>query len=234
MKVFTAKQTREEYLSTQIARSEAKFEYCKVSIKDPLKYCRLLAQDLSAPGRGALQGPILCLGTRNGREVDLFRSAFFGSRWENRLLEVLEARKRGFNSRLSFLQVRGRSRVGELGAKAVIGVEINPRAARPDIWIGSFDQMPSPWTGVFQVVYSNSFDQSQDPEKTAAEWNRITAPGGYLILGFNEEDEPTYHDPVGRISLNDIRRLFPGELIYYQRNGSHNGYSEAVIRRSRP
>ena len=233
MKVYDSKQTRDEYVSTQIARSEAKFEYCKVSIKDSLKYRRLLSKDLNSQCGVTLRGPVLCLGTRNGRAVDLFRLAFFGSTFENRLLELLEGRRWGFNSRLSFMQKHGRSRVEELGPKAVIGVEINPRAVRSDIWIGSFDQMPSAWTGVFKVVYSNAFDQSQDPERTAAEWNRVTASAGYLIIGFNEEDEPSLHDPVGQISLDDVRRLFQGDLIYYQQRGSHNDYSEAVIRRFR-
>ena len=96
MKLFNAKQTRDEYLSTQIFRSEAKFEYCKVSIKDSLKYCRLLTRDFYTRGQAAFEGPILCLGTRNGREVDLFRSAFFGSRWVSLLLELLEARRQGY------------------------------------------------------------------------------------------------------------------------------------------
>ncbi|MBW1712932.1 MAG: hypothetical protein JRJ59_07280 [Deltaproteobacteria bacterium] len=176
-------------------------------------------------------GPVLCLGTRNGREVDLFRLEFFGGRPAAWAAKVLEVKNASFRSRLPWLEARGRSQVEDLGSQSVIGVELNPQAARSDIWLGSFDQMPPEWTGRFKVVYSNSFDQSQDPGRTAAEWLRVTAPGGYLILAFTAGAEPSLTDPVGQLSLDDLQGLFPGELIFFHHWGSANGYSEAVIRR---
>jgi hypothetical protein len=41
------------------------------------------------------------------------------------------------------------------------------------------------------------------------------------------------HDPIGGINLDDIRNLFPGELIYFSEFGSRNGYSEVIIKCSK-
>jgi hypothetical protein len=217
--------SRESYIQTQIDRSNVKFHFCKVSIDDVEKYARLIAPRQSQPG------PIACLGTRNGREVDLFRVGFFGSAARRATTSFFERQTHSFRSAFPPVEALGRSRAQELGAKSVIGVEINPRAARSDIHVGSFDEMPAEWSGKFGVVFSNSFDQSQDPYRTAAEWKRILRPGGFLIFCFAEEDEPTVTDPVGAIRLKDVMDLFGGRLVYFADKGSKNGYTEAILQR---
>lgn len=227
MKLFPTPQTRDEYIETQIERSERKFRYCKVSIHDAKKY-----RDLITGGGGAtsgLPGPVLCLGTRNGREVDIFRTQWFSAPWLAALTRLVEDDSMSFRSRIPILESFGRSRVGALTATSVIGVELNPRAARQDVWIGSFDDMPAHWAGRFGVVYSNAFDQSQNPEATAAEWKRVLRPGGYLIFCYTKDVEPTVSDRVGGLSLPDVLQLFGGRTVSSSDRGSRNGYSEVVL-----
>lgn len=78
-------------------------------------------------------------------------------------------------------------------------------------------------------MFSNSFDQSQDPHRTAEEWRRVARPGAYLIFCYPQA-EPSATDPVGDLHLGDVVKLFPGELIYFYDRGSRRGYSEAIVR----
>ena len=75
-------ETRGDYLTTQITASAGKADYCKVSYRDVQRYVDIIGMDKhrrrEAPGS---TGPTLCLGVRNGREVDLFRIAQSGSRF---------------------------------------------------------------------------------------------------------------------------------------------------------
>ena len=227
MKLFPTPQTRDEYLNTQIQRSENKFGYCKVSVDDVVKYRRLVERASGAPAVRC--GPVLCLGTRNGREVDLFRTAWFGHPVVSAAARTCEVHSPSFRSRLPFLESLGRSTIASLASRSVLGVELNPRAARRDVWIGSFDDMPATWAGVFGVVYSNAFDQSQDPHRTAAEWRRIIRPGGFLIFCYTVGVEPTASDRVGGLTLPDVLTLFGGRLIYAHDRGSRNGYCEVIV-----
>jgi len=98
------------------------------------------------------------------------------------------------------------------------------------VFIGSFDNLPQEWERVVDVIYSNSFDHSQDPYRTAKQWCRVAKKNALLILAINHDQNTSFHDPVGKLSLEDILDLFPGELVYYQNRGSRCGYSEIVIR----
>ncbi|MCI0437675.1 MAG: class I SAM-dependent methyltransferase [Chloroflexi bacterium] len=230
MKLFPGVQPRQEYLDTQKRRSDDKFSYCKVSVHDVIKYRNIIMNDMRKLDSNSGIGPILCLGTRNGREVDLFRVQFFGLQPMRQAVKLFERQRESFKSILSQVESVGRSDLNSITYKSVFGVEINPRAARSDVWIGSFDEMPHEWENTFGVLYSNSFDQSQDPHRTAREWTRVTRKGGYIIVGFSEGIEPTSTDPVGDLHIKDIAELFDGELIYFQSRGSLNNYSEVIIR----
>lgn len=197
-----ARQDRDAYLRTQVARSDAKFDYCKVALADVLRY-RARLPDAT--------GPVLCLGTRNGREVDLFRIAFF---WPH-LLHPLLLRH----------PTLGRSQWERLGPRSGVGVEINPRGGRQDVWVGSFDAMPSAWGRRFGVAFSNSFDQSLDPVATASEWRRVMRPGGVMILCYAPGAAPTESDPVGDLTDADLLALFdPCRLLWAGRSAC--GYRE--------
>ena len=54
---------------------------------------------------------------------------------------------------------------------------MNPDAKRYDTWIDSFDKSSSEWSNKFLILYSNSFDQSQEPILTADEWKRALQGG---------------------------------------------------------
>jgi len=230
MKVFTGRQTRREYEDTQIARSRSKFRYCKVSVHDVLRYRAVLLRDRALRRETGGLGPVLCLGTRSGREIDLFRVGLFAGPLRRRAAALAEVKRNSYLSLAPPVEVVGRSDAGRLGPDSAIGVEINPDAARRDVRIGSFDELPAEWTGRFGVVFSNSFDQSQDPHRTAAEWQRVIRPGGYLIACFAPAAQPNAHDPVGHLSLTDLHALFGGDLVFFHHHGSRKGYSEVILR----
>jgi hypothetical protein len=201
-----------------------------VSAHDVQKYRSVLLREVeSSRSGGPLTGPVVCLGTRNGREVDLFRTQWSGKWLWREAVRWLERRTHSFVSWIPLVESAYRSDVGALTEASVVGVEVNPRGARRDVWIGSFDKMPSEWDRTFGVIYSNAFDQTSTPERTAREWKRVLRPGGFLIFCFTNDEEPTLNDPVGGLCLNDVQALFNGRLVYYSDRGSRNGYSEAII-----
>jgi hypothetical protein len=221
MKVLDTGESEAEYLKTQITRSKGKYGFCKVSYSHVRRWKGVMERS-GAP----LEGPILCLGTRNGREVDLFRAVWRSGTMLTLLVGLLEVQRAGWRSLLPVVESIGRSRTEAINDDSVIGVEVNPDAGRQDTWIGSFDHMPAEWGSRFGILYSNSFDQSQDPRRTATEWLRTMKDRAILILGFGDA-EPTATDPVGDLSLSDLLELFPGELIYFHRNGS--SYHDVII-----
>ncbi len=163
---------RKKYFKIQIERSKVKYEYCKVSIKDVILFKKIIKPSIG------IDGPILCLGTRNGREIDLFRNIWFGNRIRNYFIKIIERKHLGYASLIPLLEKSFRSNVNKLNKSSVVGVEINPDASRQDTLIGSFDELPKNWQNKFSILYSNSFDQSQDPYKTAKEWLRVIKKKG--------------------------------------------------------
>ena len=127
----------------------------------------------------------MCLGTRNGRELDIFRNLFFGGRLKSQLMKLSE-RGACFFLAGFFLESWGKSSIENIGETSVIGVEINPDGKRRDVLICSFDEMPAEWAGKFKIVYSNTLDHAPNPLKAAKEWYRVLASGGHMILGFRE------------------------------------------------
>ncbi|HOY08568.1 MAG TPA: methyltransferase domain-containing protein [Candidatus Omnitrophota bacterium] len=185
MRVFDEKQTREQYLETQIQHSRKKFAFCKVSVACVKHWKKVITRcERNTP----VKGPI-------------------------RLIETV-----------------GMSCIEHIVPGSVVGVEINPDGKRRDVLTASFDELPPEWTGIFQIVYSNSLDHAQDPYRAAKEWYRVLADGGYLILGSpGEKIAPSHVGVVGNIGLRDIMNLFPGELIYYNKFG--NAFPDAIIRK---
>jgi len=229
MDIYSCGQKREEYINVQINRSKSKFSFCKVFFEDVEKYYQILLKDAEV-NAAQLTGPILCLGTRSGREIDLFRGKFFNHTVSGRLIKLLEAAKCRNSFLLKFIESVNRSDLSDITENSVIGVEVNPEAVRQDTWIGSFDEMPKSWENKFNIVYSNSFDHSYDVNKTVKEWKRVIRPGGYLILGSAKESTPSATDRVANISLNDILNLFGSGLIFFQQSGSVLGYTETIIK----
>ena len=221
MEIFKTKLNREKYIEVQIERSKKKYDFCKVSINHVINYYKVINNQ-----KNNIKN-ILCLGSRHGREVDLFRAVFF-NRFLLPFIKIFEIKKRGYNSLLPFIE-KIKMHDKKNMEKGTFGVELNPQNNRKDHFNCSFDEMPNEFTNKFQIIYSNSFDQSQDPTKTANEWYRCLSKGGYLIIAFRPDAEPSIADPVGRLSINDILKSFPGELIYF--NKPQLNYSEIIIKK---
>ena len=226
MEVYLNRQNRQDYFKTQIEASRRKFNYCKVSVACVERFREVISRS----SQGGIKGPILCLGTRNGREVDIFRKIFFANRWNRWMARLLEKHEYCSSSRLPLIESLGRSRLVEIDEKSVVGVEINTDGKRRDVLICSFDELPQEWEKKFKIIYSNTLDHAYDPYLAAKEWYRVLSPGGYIILGYAEEErEASLLDPVGNVTLEDLRSLFPGELIYFNRFG--NALGDVIIKK---
>ena len=143
---------------------------------------------------------------------------------------MLETRSYGFTYYVSHIESFGKSDINNIDNESVIGVELNPDGKRKDVLTASFDELPAEWTNKFKIIYANTLDHAQDPFKASKEWNRVVRPGGYIILGNGGTSQPTQIGCVGNITLEDIRRLFPGDLIYYNKYG--NRYEDIIIKKS--
>lgn len=226
---------RQDYLSAQIARSRDKFGYCKVFYGDVLRYKQMLQADLTRQGRtlGDVRS-ILCLGVRSGVENDIFRSVFFGPLMRipsfQRKVVKSDRTKYAFDKlRLARFAQFGTASLNDLRVR---GVELNPDAVRPDVTIASFDELPQEWSGKFDLVFSNSFDHSQDPNRTIQEWKRVAAPGAYLLIAFPPGNTPTPTDPLGDLSLQKIDEFVETEVVFASETLNLSGYHEICFRLS--
>ncbi|MDD5594681.1 MAG: methyltransferase domain-containing protein [Candidatus Omnitrophica bacterium] len=220
---------RTKYIKTQIERSRKKFSYCKVSMKDILRYIRIIKEHRF----NEEIGPVVCMGTRNGREVDLFRIALNSPRPWSKIIQALESGKPYPHSLLPCVEgMTGRSSVTDIKENAVVGAEINPDARRKDIFIGSFDELPEKWSGRFSVLFSNSFDHSMDPQRTVKEWLRVIKPGGMLIILWGEA-ESTEADPLGNITEEYLTGLFKLRKLEISGSQSVCGYKELFLVKDR-
>lgn len=230
MRIHDTKQSRQGYLQIQIERSQKKFKFCKVSIRDTIKYVSIMCKYSILNDTNKNSFRIICMGTRSGREIDLFRLAL-NCPFSAKILKLTEWHTAGFHSIFDGLFLpAGRSDLTKLAKGGVFGVEINPMAKRKDVYTGSFDELPQEWEGQFDILYSNSFDHSQDPHKTAEQWRKVTKKGGLFIIAFSSYSNVSDADLIEMLCLEDIRGLFPGKLLYYQDGGSKGNYSEVIIK----
>jgi SAM-dependent methyltransferase len=169
------------------------------------------------------------MGTRNGREVDLFRIVFYSPWLWLRLIAILESQTPYCHSLIPpFEKYPPRSDYLNLNYSSVVGVEINPHGSRRDILVGSFDELPQEWSGKFGILFSNSFDHSRDPELTAKEWVRVVRPGGILIILWGEADS-TETDLVGDISEQNLSNIFKLRKLNINFSKSVCGYNQMVF-----
>ncbi len=229
---------RQEYVDIQVARSRKKFDYCKVYLRDILRYRELIAWDYYRDGRSRSlrttwrPGRILCLGVRSGAENDLFRLGFFSPLMRLGPLAQLAVRLDSTNNAHDKIRLARRFGLGAGGRNdgRVLGVEINPDAARTDIHVGSFDELPADWTGRFDLLFTNSFDHSMDPARTVAEWKRVAAPGAYAIVAFSLGQEQSDHDPVAGLSFQALSDLWGAPVVFATDLYNRNGYREICFR----
>lgn len=223
MEIFKKIFSRKEYIQNQIDRSNNKFEYCKVSYKHVLDWYKILENEKLTDLKN-----ICCLGSRNGREIDLFR-IIFNKYFISKIVQLTEVRRNGWSNIFNSLLKYNRSDLNNLSDQVnVHGVEINPLGKRSDTLIKSFDDLPLDWENKYDLIYSNSFDQSMDPKKTSLEWKRILKNDGIIIFSFSYNKNPTETDPVGGLKYEDVYNLFGGEMIYYNKYGSN--YSDLILK----
>ena len=229
MKILPITQSRQNYINLQIKRSNLKFAFCKVSINHVLRWKKYFLKLIKNKklNKNILDGPIVCFGTRNGREIDLFRKAFYSNYFILKIVQLFEVKKNGWRSFFPLLERLGKSDYSKIKKNSVIGVEINPLGSRKDVITCSFDELPSDWENKYNIIYSNSFDQSQDPIRTAKEWIRVAKKNALIIISFSDS-EPTETDPIGNITLHDLLEIFPGELLFYEKYGSR--YHDLIIK----
>ena len=221
---YDKKISRDKYKKIQIARSKLKYQYCRVSVLDTIQKINVIHNNHYE------NGPIICLGVRNAREINLFKIA--KNRFLSKLFYLIEIKRHGFSSLMPSVEnIFPKSDINNIQDGGVYGVELNPDTNRKDVFVGSFDDMPESYDSRFGIVYSNSFDQSINPDKTAREWMRIVKDKGYIAIDWVEDDDPTYTDPVGMLSKDDILTLFDGKVVQYSKNGNFDtqGVSSSII-----
>ncbi|MCW5875242.1 MAG: hypothetical protein KIS85_00030 [Anaerolineales bacterium] len=222
--------SRAEYLEEQVKRSKAKTEYCKVFFSDVIRYRQDLLEDGFAAKAGK-EPSILCLGVRSGAEVDIFRTVFFGVLLKSKWFQARATHKDTSTAAEPKIKLARQLGLGS-GRRndgRVMGVELAPEISRPDVHIGSFDELPDEWNQRFNVLYSNSIDHSQDPKRTIREWKRVAAPGAYVILAFSSGWDPTPSDPFSITGFDQLKALWGAPVVFTNKT-SKGGYSEICFR----
>ena len=65
----------------------------------------------------------------------------------------------------------------------IFGTEIEPSAEKiPNTLIWDFHEMKKEWENKFDIIYSNSHDQANDPKKAIKNWIKSLKKGGLLFL----------------------------------------------------
>ena len=91
----------------------------------------------------------------------------------------------------------------------IIGTEISYTASDFPMTVQhDFHEVVNDWIGEFDIVYSNSFDHSYDPEKCMSTWaNQLTNIGTLCIeLQCGENNRSKATDPL-ELSYNDLIEL---------------------------
>lgn len=87
------------------------------------------------------------------------------------------------------------------GGARVIGTEISDSAAQfPDTIQWDFHEVDPAWIGATDLIYSNSWDHSYDPELAFGQWISCLSEGGHLLLDHSAGHEPgraNAMDPFG-------------------------------------
>lgn len=83
----------------------------------------------------------------------------------------------------------------------IFGTEIEPSAINiPNTIIWDFHEIKKEWVNKFDIIYSNSHDQAQNPEKAIKNWIKSLKKGGLLFLEHSRGHgrlRANYTDPWG-------------------------------------
>ena len=93
----------------------------------------------------------------------------------------------------------------------VLGTEISDTATQfPNTVQWDFTHQWNEWLGHWDVVYTNSFDHSMDPQATLGTWRDQLSPEGRLYVDYDFASKHNFSremDPL-EVSKDDIRGLF--------------------------
>jgi hypothetical protein len=106
----------------------------------------------------------------------------------------------------------------------IVGSEISDTAtkyANTVQW--DFHEQHPDWINKFDIVYSNSFDHSYDPEKCLSTWKEQLSETGVLVIELQNQKPGKRSDPLS-ISSEAFEWLIDilGMSIKYKETGSHN------------
>ena len=166
-------------MKKQILRSRDKFDFCKVDYGMVLRFYNIIQKDL---GNHDFDPKIVCLGTRSGAEIDLFRIVFLKNTILNYILKFFNEINKKTIIFTKYLFFIGRKKISFKSNQYSYGVEINPDALRKDVLISNFDFLPKSWDKKFNIIFSNSFDHSMDPINTSKNWIKLVRQTTYYHL----------------------------------------------------
>lgn len=90
----------------------------------------------------------------------------------------------------------------------VIGSEISHTAKDFPMTVQQdFHEPREEWIGKFDIIYSNSFDHSYDPEKSLSTWRDQLSPNGRMYI------EHGYDEEVNVCKATDPLQIFHEELL---------------------
>lgn len=92
----------------------------------------------------------------------------------------------------------------------ILGTEISDNAEQFPMTIEwDFHEVKPEWLGAVDIIYSNSFDHSYDPDKLFAAWLSCLRPGGVMVLEWSKAHgtgAPNILDPFS-IGLDGLTKL---------------------------
>jgi len=210
---------RASYELLQSERAKAKFQKVSAHFEE-ISWLATVIRWSEARLGPLLVPPIVCMGVRNGKEIDYW-------------LRMLPRGERWFQWRLNHRRGVQRSDA-VLPSFPVRGVELSG-STRPDVWAGNYSRLPATWENQFQIVYSNALDHAFDVVETLTEWSRILRPGGLLVIQTPDAQQDV--DPcqtVVGLSPEDLRELCPVlTLLYYQYPSPRTGWQNYILRKPR-
>jgi hypothetical protein len=93
----------------------------------------------------------------------------------------------------------------------VLGTEISPTATQFPMTVQwDFHEINTEWIGMFDIVYSNSFDHAYDPVKMLTTWKTQLSPRGNIILehGYSSADNNSRRSDPLEIYEDELIELF--------------------------
>ncbi len=204
--------------------------FSKVSCADIEKYKKIILNHFKFEDKKK----VICLASRTGREIDLFRLCF-----ENevifRIVNFFEYRKNGFKNFFNFIlkyKINDLKFFSDKNQSSFIGVELNKELKRKDTLNISFDEIPKKYNNKFDIVYFNSLDHSKNPYLTARNIEKICKKkNSFIIINFPKNQKSATLDPVSNVDIEDIKKLFKNfKLIYSNMYGSAHGYDEYILK----